>query len=213
MWGRFEIHSALEIIARIFQIGSFGFTITPNYNVTPTHDVPVVRQNGERTLSLCRWGFLPSWAKEEKIAYKMINARAETVAEKPSFKDAFVDQRCLIVADGFYEWRKSEKGKQPVHVRLKSQEPFGFAGLYNVWHSPKREDICTCTIIVTDANKLLQPIHDRMPVIVPKEAHAAWLDPDQHDPAKLQKLLIPYSDADLELYDVSPEVNSPKSNT
>lgn len=216
MCGRFEIHSAREIIAQVFQLGPAAFDVIPNYNVAPGQDVAMVVHDGtQNRLRSCRWGFVPSWSKELKTGYKMINARAETVAEKPSFKKAFVNQRCLIVADGFYEWRASGqgKGKEPVYVRLRSREPFGFAGLYSVWHSPEGEDICTCTIIVTAANDLLRPVHDRMPVIMPKTDHAAWLDPGQQDPARLQQLLTPRSDAELELYDVSPKVNSARNNS
>lgn len=159
MCGRFEIHSSLEIIAQVFSINLTHVQIVPkqNYNVAPTHDILVVKKNGERKLTQCRWGFLPHWAKDEKIAYKMINARAETVAEKPAFRKAFTNQRCLIITDGFYEWKKSGKVKKPIHVRQKSGEPLGLAGL--------------------------------------------------------QPILEPYPSYELEYYNVTQKMNSPKNNS
>jgi putative SOS response-associated peptidase YedK len=213
MCGRFEIHSALEIIAKIFGIDAVAFDYRPNYNVTPGQEVLIVVGDGKRRLALSRWGFLPSWAKDLTDGYKMINARAETAAEKPSFRQAFQNQRCLVVADGFYEWKKEGAAKKPYYVRLRSGRPFAFAGLYNLWKSPGGEEIRTCTIITTDANELIRPIHDRMPVIAPPDRYDIWLDEKVQEKAVLQTVLKPYPSGDLDLYAVTPKVNSPKNNS
>jgi putative SOS response-associated peptidase YedK len=143
----------------------------------------------------------------------MINARAETVAEKPAFRHAFRRHRCIVIADGFYEWKKSGKERVPLHIHLKSKGPMGLAGLYSVWTSPEGKETCTCTIIVTNANDLVAPIHDRMPVILHPADYDRWLDPGLQDPAALQPLLKPYPPGELDLYQVSPKVNSPRNNS
>lgn len=142
----------------------------------------------------------------------MINARAESIADKPSFRQAFQNQRCLVVADGFYEWKKEGTTKRPFYIRLKSGEPIGFAGLYNVWKSPEGEQISTSTIITTDANEIIQPLHDRMPAITSPDAYDLWLDPAIHDKALLQNILKSYPSEELDVYEVTPKVNSPKNN-
>lgn len=215
MCGRFEIHRAIEIIARAFGVSPEDVIVEykPNYNVAPTNEVPVVVMEGKRKLISCRWGLIPSWSKEEKIGFKTINARAETVAEKPAFRDAFRKHRCLVVADGFYEWQTTGKGKKPVHIELKSGNPMGFAGLFNIWTSPEGEKINTCSIIVTNANDLVSPVHDRMPVIVSPEDQEKWLDPAIQDPSDLTPLLKPFPSDELEMHYVSPKVNSPKNNS
>ena len=156
---------------------------------------------------------MPTWAKDLKEGYKMINARAETVAEKPSFRQAFSRHRCLVVADGFYEWKNESGRKTPVYVRTKNGKPFGMAGLYNLWTSPEGEQVCTSTIITTDANESLKPVHDRMPVIAPRDKYDLWLDPDVHEKENLLPVLEPYPDKGLELYEVSTRVNSPKNDS
>ncbi|MEN6489401.1 MAG: SOS response-associated peptidase, partial [Smithella sp.] len=158
-----------------------------------------------------RWGLIPSWAKDASIGNKMINARAETIATKPSFKNAFQKRRCLIPVDGFYEWRTSGKVKKPFSLSLKSGEPFGLAGLYETWMSPEKEPIHTCTIITTEANELIQSIHDRMPVIVNKEFYNFWIDPDNHDPAGLLAILKPYQATEMIMTTVDPFIlNKPE---
>ena len=215
MCGRFEIHAALEIIARIFGIEASDVLIEyrPNYNAAPTNDIPFVVKNGKRRLILCRWGFLPAWAKEEKTGFSMINARSETVAEKPAFREAFRKHRCIVPADGFYEWRKAGTTRIPMHIHLRSKEPMGLAGLYSAWSSPEGETICTCTIIVTNANKLVAPIHERMPVILHPADYDRWLDPQLQDVLSLQPLLKPYPPEELEMHAVSDKVNSPRNNS
>jgi putative SOS response-associated peptidase YedK len=210
--GRFEIHSTLEIIAKVFGIDSITFDYSPSYNVAPSQDILLVVNDGKRHLVRSRWGFVPPWSKELSAGYKMINARAESVADKPSFRRAFQDQRCLVVADGFYEWKKDGPKKRPFYIRLKSGEPFGFAGLYSIWKSPEGEQIWTSTIITTDANEIVRPLHDRMPVIASPDAYDLWLDPSIHDRALLQDILKSYPSEELEVYEVTAKVNSPKNN-
>ena len=212
MCGRLEIHSALEIIAKVFGIGPGTFEYSPSYNIAPSQEILLIVNDGKRRLVRSRWGFVPSWSKELSAGYKMINARAESVADKPSFRSAFQNQRCLVVADGFYEWKKEGTKKRPFYIRLKSGKPFGLAGLYNIWKSPEGEQICTSTIITTDANEIIQPLHDRMPVITSPDAYDLWLDPKIRDKALLQNILKSYPAEELEVYEVTPKVNSPKNN-
>ncbi len=212
MCGRFARSSTPDVIIREFGIKKTLISPEPSYNVAPGQYIAVLSSQGEKQLVTCRWGFIPSWAKDPETAYKMINARSETVAEKPAFREAFLKHRCLVIADGFFEWHTGEKKKKPYYIHLRSGRPFGFAGLYNIWTAPEGERICTCTIITADANELLAKVHDRMPVIIPKEKEDLWLDPDMHDQAILRGLLRPYPSAEMEMYPVSPSVNSPKFN-
>jgi putative SOS response-associated peptidase YedK len=185
-----------------------GVTL-PRFNIAPTQSVIVVSDDGQRRLVQMRWGLIPSWAKDPSIGDRMINARAETLAEKPTFRAALKRRRCIIPADGFYEWQKLGKVKQPVRIVLKSREPFGFAGLWEQWISPNGEGIFSCTIVTTAANELLKAVHDRMPVILTRDAEAAWLDPKTQDPEKLLPLLKQYPPEQMEFYPVSRDVNSP----
>jgi len=215
MPGRFEVHSPLETITSLFRVtgANVRVAIHANYNIAPSYEIPIVIQLEERQLVQARWGFVPTWSKVLTTGYKMINARAESVAEKPSFKKAFKDQRCLVIADGFYEWKHEGEVKRPMYLRQKSCQPMGFAGLFSLWTSPEGEQIRTCTIITTDANELVKQIHDRMPVILPVDTYDLWLDPRVHDPALLQTLLKPCDPELLEFYEVSTKVNSPKNNS
>jgi putative SOS response-associated peptidase YedK len=213
MCGRFELHSAFEIIAKLFGLAG-SFDVPRSYNIAPGQDVAViVRADGQNRLSLCRWGFVPSWCKDLNEGYKMINARAETVAEKPSFREAFSRTRCLVVADGFYEWKHEGGKKRPFYVHRRDGKPFGMAGLYNRWKSPDGKEICTGTIITTNANEVLAPVHDRMPVILPVDEADIWLDPAIHEKEKLMPLLEPYRADEMELYEVSARVSSPKNDS
>lgn len=213
MCGRFDIHSAIELIAQIFQIDNIDFDIRVNYNVSPSQNIAIVINDGKKNhLITSRWGFLPSWAKEKQTAYSMINARAETVDTNRSYKDSFLNHRCLVVADGFYEWLKQDKMKIPYYTRLKSKNPMGLAGLYNNWKSPEAAEICTSTIITTDANSLMAPIHNRMPVILHQDAFKSWLNPAEHDKSVLLPLLKPFPSEELEIYKVTSKMNSFKYN-
>lgn len=183
--------------------------LSPSYNIAPTQDILIINHEGEKQLISCNWGFIPSWAKDPSIGHKTINARAETVAEKPMFRSAFKKHRCLVIADGFYEWEKTEKKKVPFYIRLRTGKPFGFGGLYSHWTSPEGKTVCTCTIITTTANELIVSIHDRMPVIIPKDSEDLWLDPEEQDTEKLLGLLKPYPAELMKMYEVSTKVNIP----
>ena len=186
----------------------------PNYNVAPTQEVPAVvagNGGGDRRLEMLRWGLIPSWADDPGIGARMINARSETVAEKPSFRRAFKERRCLIPADGFYEWQKTNGGKQPHYIRMKNGRPFAFAGLWESWKGDGNE-IRSCTILTTNPNDVAGEIRNRMPVILPPEGYEVWLDPDVRETDQLLSLLAPYPPSDMEAYPVSRRVNSPSNN-
>jgi len=210
MCGRFTLTTNLGAIAQRFGMARFLEEIGPRYNIAPTQTVIVVNDDGTRHLTQMRWGFIPSWAKDPAIGNRMINARAETVATRPAFRVALRKRRCLIPADGFYEWQPAGRRKQPVYITLKSREPFSFAGLSETWTSPEGEEVRSCTIITCEANDLMKPIHDRMPVILSKEAESVWLDPTIQDPALLLPLLVPYPAEEMEVYPVSTWVNNPE---
>ncbi len=211
MCGRYSITSPPEAIQRVFKVPERP-NLPPRYNVAPTQEVPAVRlgDDGGRHLVMLRWGLIPFWAKDAGIASKLINARAESVASTPAFRAAFRRRRCLIVADGFYEWQKpARKGarKQPYRITRHDGEPFAFAGLWERWTEPAtRQDVETCTVLTTDSNDLLAPIHGRMPVILDVENHDAWLDPSA-EPERLQALLRPYPDRQLTAFPISTRVN------
>ena len=209
MCGRFTLTTNLGAIAQRFGVARFLEEVGPRYNITPTQTVIVVNDDGTRHLRQMRWGLIPSWAKDPAIGNRMINARAETVATKPAFRVALRKRRCLIPADGFFEWTPAGRRKQPVYIALKNREPFGFAGLWEAWTSPEGQEITSCTIITTEANELLTPIHDRMPVILNHDAEAVWLDPTIQDSARLLPLLRPYPSEEMEIYQVSTRVNNP----
>lgn len=195
-----------------FDISELNMQLKPRYNIAPTQDVPVVINHGENVLAMLRWGLIPSWAKDISIGNKMINARAETLDEKTSFKIPLQRKRCLIVANGFYEWKKESAGKKPYLITLKNQELFGFAGLWDTWQSPEGKTINSCTIITISPNKLMESIHHRMPVILSKEGERFWLDSSITDMRFLKNLLLPYPAELMEAYEVSTLVNSPKND-
>jgi putative SOS response-associated peptidase YedK len=187
----------------------------PRYNIAPTQPVAVVPNNDENRIEFFNWGLIPSWAKDPSIGNRMINARAETLAEKPAFRAAYRRRRCLVLADGFFEWRKDpgQKAKQPMYIRLKTGEPFAFAGLWEIWNSADGSQILSCTIITTEPNELVSDIHNRMPVILPREDYSAWLNPNEIQPADLGDLLRPYPSTELAAYPVSTIVNSPGNDS
>ena len=209
MCGRFTLSKDRDALEERFDIEQLGDIWVPRYNIAPTDPVLTVTNDSEENQAqLMRWGLIPFWAKDAKIGSRMINARAETAVEKPVFKESFVRRRCLVVADGFYEWLKAGKDRLPYYFTLKSKEPFGFAGLWAKWKSPQGEVIKSCTIIVTAPNGLVESIHDRMPVILTREAEAFWLEPQNTDTAQLRELLLPYSASEMRAFQVSPIVNS-----
>jgi len=213
MCGRFTLTTNLGAIAKRFGVARFLEEVGRRYNIAPTQTVIVVSDDGTRHLTQMRWGLIPSWAKDPAIGNRMINARAETVATKPAFRVALRKRRCLIPADGFYEWQQVGRRSQPVYITLKTREAFSFAGLWEAWTSPDGEEINSCTIITTEANDVLKPIHDRMPVILTREAEAVWLDPTIQDPERLLPLLTPYPSEEMEAYPVSTKVNNPVHDT
>ena len=211
MCGRYTLRTPTDVLAEGFEIEEYPSSLSPNYNVAPTQEVAaVVEEDEKRKLELLRWGLIPSWAKDPAIGNKMINARAETVSEKPSFRKAFKVRRCLILADGFYEWQKTDSGKQPYHIKMQDDSPFAFAGLWETWRDG--EEIRSCTIITTDANDLMGEIHHRMPVILQPEDYDMWLDPDFDEKEALTTLLKPYPADAMEAYTVSRRVNKPSNN-
>lgn len=216
MCGRFALYADYKVVLERFSIEQASFDeneYEPSYNIAPSQLIAAVVSDGNKNrLGKLKWGLIPPWAKDAKIGYKMINARAETAAEKPSFRNAFKKKRCLIIADSFYEWRKDEEGKTPMLIKMKSEEPFAFAGLWESWESPEGEPIHSCSILTTKPNGVMASIHDRMPVILSKEAEKIWLDPNVQDIEMLESVLKPYEDGEMEAYQVSEEVNSPKNN-
>jgi putative SOS response-associated peptidase YedK len=214
MCGRYTQTADIATLQRRFGFADSLIALKPRYNIAPSQDAPVVvAEKGARALRLYRWGLVPSWAKDPAIGHKMINARAETAAVKPSFKRPLERSRCLVAADGFYEWRK-EAGivKTPMRIVLKSREPFAMAGLWDAWKSPEGKTVETFAILTTEANALMRPIHDRMPVILRKEDEALWLDPAARA-QDVAALLAPIADNALEAYEVSRLVNSPANDT
>ncbi|MDN7227587.1 SOS response-associated peptidase [Planococcus liqunii] len=216
MCGRYSLYADYRVLLERFNIDEASFSeedYSQSFNVAPSQQVVAVVSDGKKNrLGFLKWGLVPPWAKDEKIGYKMINARAETAAEKPSFRNAFKKKRCLVVADSFYEWKRRDDGKTPMRIKLKSGEPFAFAALWESWKSPEGKTVNTCSILTTGANELMGTIHDRMPVILTKEAEKIWLDPNVQDAEELGKLLQPFDSNELEAYEVSDAVNSPKNN-
>ncbi len=210
MCGRFSLGLDLADLQDALPEFVFPETLAPRYNIAPSQDVAVAPNNGSGKVEFFRWGLVPFWAKDPAIGNRMINARADTLAEKPAFRAAYRRRRCLILADGFYEWQAlpDRKAKTPMYVRLASGAPFAFAGLWEVWR-PDDTPIFSCTIITTEPNALMAPIHNRMPVILPPEAYTRWLDPADLPPTRLQDLLKPYPAELMLAYPVSSLVNSP----
>ncbi|BAZ31528.1 hypothetical protein NIES4074_40010 [Cylindrospermum sp. NIES-4074] len=215
MCGRFTLNQSAEALAQFFHVQEVP-DFTTGYNIAPTQMVATLLHNSEsnqREFHQLRWGLIPSWAKDPGMGAKLINARAETVAEKPAFRSAFKRRRCLVLADGFYEWQRQQGKKQPFYFRLQDGQPFGFAGLWERWQSLSGEEIASCTILTTAANELLQPIHNRMPVILEPQDYNLWLDPQVEKPEVLQPLLHPYPAQAMTAYPVSTWVNNSRHNS
>ncbi len=212
MCGRFTLISNIGELQLRFGFAMEPPETQPRYNIAPTQQVLTVVNDGERRGELMRWGLVPSWAKDVKIGNRMINAVSETAASKPAFRSAFRRRRCLVLADGFFEWRKEGKQRIPLYFSQKSGESMAFAGLWENWQSPEGEWIRSCTILTTVANSFIEPIHNRMPVILSAETEPLWLDPLTDTPANLEPLLLPAPPELLDAVEVSPTVNNVRNH-
>lgn len=214
MCGRFVLRASPEQLKSLFDLPEEPY-VEPRYNIAPTQPVGIVRMNPEaqaREWALVLWGLIPSWAKDPSIGSKLINARAETVTEKPSFRAAFKRRRCLVPASGFYEWKKGASGKTPHFITTADEEPFAIAGLWETWQGPDGGELSTCTLLTTEANTLVQKLHDRMPVIIAPEEYDMWLGSGRDDPpeelANVRHLLRPYPPKQMQMWQVSTQVNN-----
>lgn len=215
MCGRFTRKENFQQLAKVLGLHHFPQS-PPRYNIAPSQLIACVRANPESQQKECvqlTWGLVPSWAKEPSIGHKMINARAETVAEKPAFRRAFHGQRCLILADGFYEWKREGKVKQPYYIHFSDNRPFAFAGLWERWENVGEPPLDSCAIITTGPNALMEPIHHRMPVILSPNDYDLWLDLGMHDPQSLLPVLQPYLPEEMEAFPISPLVNNPRNDS
>ena len=213
MCGRYTLIADIGDLAQRFEFDGADFSYDPGYNIAPTESVLTVKNIEGREAALMRWGLVPFWAKDLKIGARMINARAETVAEKPAFRNALKKRRCLVLADGYYEWQKTPTGKRPFRIIMRSGEPFAMAGLWETWKDPQGNVFPSCTIITTAANDLLSRIHNRMPVILPRELEEGWLDVANNDSAFLTSILIPSPNDTMDAYEVSTMVNNARNDS
>lgn len=208
MCGRYTRSTDPEKLAKEFKVAEVP-AAEASYNVAPTQNVLAVRESPDgREMTFFKWGLVPFWAKDTSMGAKLINARSETVAEKPAFREAFRKRRCIVPADGFYEWRREGGRKQPYFFRLREERPFGFAGLWERWEGEGGKVLNSCTILTTEANEVLRPVHDRMPVILHPEDYEPWLGSDERERSLLKELLRPYPAGEMLVYPVSPLVNS-----
>jgi putative SOS response-associated peptidase YedK len=212
MCGRFVLNVDPSTLQQAFQLDSAP-VVEPRYNIAPTQMANVITNDHPRALSLLRWGLVPSWSKDLSIASKMINARSETVEEKPSFRTAFKRRRCLIPVAGFYEWKTDQSGKTPLYIQLKDSPVFALAGLWEIWHDPNGSELRTFTILTTAANEFMQQFHDRMPVILSPEDYSLWLDSDDVPPQALRDLMRQFDPAAMTAYEVSKMVNKPNNDS
>ncbi len=214
MCGRYTLRTPLKDVLALFDLDAGPADTAPlRFNIAPTQQVPAVRlsADGQRELAWLRWGLVPSWADDPTIGNQLINARSETVATKPAFREAFRKRRCLIPADGFFEWKKQGRAKQPFYIQLASQQPFAFAGLWEHWQRGELL-IESCTILTTTANPLLKPLHERMPVMLEPRQFAAWLETPSGERDAIESLFVPFPERLLAMYPVSTVVNSPRQD-
>ena len=214
MCGRFTLTVDPAELREQFESTSFPEKYAPRFNIAPSQPVLAIPNDGSHAADFLLWGLIPSWAKDPSIGNRMINARGETLAEKPAFRGSYKYKRCLIVADGFYEWKSQPgtKTKVPHFIRLKTGKPFAFAGLWDEWHDPDGSPVRSCTIITTTPNPLMASIHDRMPVILRAEDYGEWLDQSPRSPDSLQHLIAAFPADLMEAYPVSALVNSPAND-
>lgn len=214
MCGRYSLTTDLDELDERFAFQRSEPILEPRFNIAPSQKVLTVVNNGLNNESrFMNWGLIPFWTKDSFAGLRTINARAETISWKPSFREAFKKRRCLVIADGFYEWKRKGDTKIPMRIVLKTGEPFGFAGVWETWKSRMGTMVQSCAIITTVANALMEPIHNRMPVILSREAESTWLDSCRSDTGELRELLLPYAACDMEAYEVSTLVNSYKNDT
>lgn len=213
MCGRYTLTAPAEVLSEVFEIGE-PVDWTPRYNIAPTQEAAVLGLNhdGGRSIGKMRWGLVPSWAKDPSIGNRMINARAETVAEKPAYRSSFKKRRCLLLADGFFEWKKVGSIKQPYYLSLQDHRPFAIAGIWSRWRREEQDDLLSCSLITTSPNAVAAEVHDRMPAILQPKDFNDWLDPTNDDAKALLALLGPYQGNDLQAFAVSTLVNSPKND-
>ena len=210
MCGRYRLSRRKQLVEEYFDTESDELEWTPRYNIAPSQPVPVIRQNPKeprRELSLMRWGLIPSWAKDASVAARMINARSETAGTKPAFRDPLTNRRCLIPADGFYEWVRTGKVKQPYCFEVNDGELFAFAGIWDHWRDPNNNIVETCSILTTSPNALTSAVHDRMPVILDPDNYDIWLDPGMRDVATASEVLKPYLAQLMRCYPISTRIN------
>jgi len=214
MCGRFTLTADPADIQEVFGSFSFPTKFAPRYNIAPSQPVLVIPNDAKNKADFFLWGLIPSWAKDPTIANRLINARGETIAEKPSFRGGFKYKRCLIPSDGFYEWKaqRGEKTKIPHFIFMQDRQPFAFAGLWDEWHAPDGGTIRTCTIITTEPNELMSTLHNRMPVILDRTDYDQWLDPTPQTPEKLMPLIKPYPADKMSAHPVSTLVNKPTND-
>lgn len=213
MCGRYTLTVDASVLGDLFDLEPLT-DLEPRYNIAPTQRLPIVRgdRDGERRWSTARWGLIPAWAKDDKIGNRLINARSETAADKPSFRSAFKHRRCLVPADGFFEWVKVPGGKQPHHIRFADRRPFAFAGLWEVWRPEEGDPVESYTILTTSPNRLVGGLHDRMPVILPPARFADWLAHGPLTPDAAEALLVPHPADGMEAVPVTTRVNSPRND-
>jgi len=212
MCGRFTITSVDDLIDEFGEL-VLPAELRPRYNVAPTQPVPIIANDNRGAVRLVRWGLIPYWAKDMAIGNRMINARSETAASKPAFRSAFARRRCLVLADGFYEWKREGKAKTPFYICRRDRRPFSFAGLWERWKAPDDAEVLSCTILTGPANDLMTPIHDRMPIIVAREDRDRWLAEERLPADAVADILSPPPSEGYERFEVSRLVNSPSNDT
>jgi putative SOS response-associated peptidase YedK len=213
MCGRYTLIRLDDVLEKFPWIEHSPPDLLPRYNIAPTQAILAVANDKPDEFAHFKWGLVPSWAKDPSVGYKMINARAETIADKPAFRNALKRRRCLVIADGFYEWKKEGKAKTPMHIRMRDGKPFAFAGLWETWHdrSGTGSEVRSCTLITTESNELMRDIHDRMPAIVPPERYREWLAAGEMEAERAREMLLPYPAGEMEARPVSRYVNSAKN--
>jgi putative SOS response-associated peptidase YedK len=213
MCGRYRLSRRKQVVEEYFESPSDEEDWNPRYNIAPTQPVAAIRQAGQnRILSIMRWGLVPSWASDISIGARLINGRSETVLEKPAFRDSFRLRRCLVPADGFYEWKKAGKERYPFHFVMKDSSLFAFAGVWDRWRSPAGQVVESCSILTTAPNELLEGVHDRMPVILPQRHYQTWLTAPATESQRLAELLVPFDASVMQRYPVSSLVNKPEND-